>query len=179
MLLDIADKIATCKACPLHKERTRTVPGVGPLNPPVLFIGEGPGKDEDETGLPFVGRAGKLLTQMIESIGLRREQVFIANVVKCRPPNNRTPTQEECESCLPFLDSQVELIKPQTICLLGSTACQALLGHKLSMREFREGNTWQGSIICTYHPAYLLRNEDAKVEAWKDLKKLKELINGV
>lgn len=169
----VANQIRTCTACPLHAARKNAVPGEGnPNRPDILFVGEGPGADEDEQGRPFVGEAGQLLNKMIEAMGYRREEVFIANIVKCRPPGNRTPFPEEMNACLPYLKAQITLIQPKLIVALGKTAVQGLLGKEVAITHFR--GTWctyEGiDLMPTYHPAYLLRSPGRKGETWADLK---------
>ncbi len=173
-LSSIAADIALCKLCPLHKGRTHTVPGDGHPAPRLCFIGEGPGADEDATGIPFVGRAGKLLTRMIEAIGLVREEVFICNTVKCRPPGNRTPEPSEIKACWPYLEKQIDAIRPEVIVTLGRPAAQTLLESDLPMGRLRGRFSEFRSIpvMPTYHPAYLLRNPSAKSATWDDLKKV-------
>lgn len=170
-LAAIAADIAGCKQCVLHRTRTRTVPGQGNLAPEILFIGEAPGADEDEQGLAFVGAAGQLLTRMILAMGLQREDVFIANILKCRPPGNRVPTPEEMETCMPYLKRQIECLKPKVIVALGATAVRGLLHTETGITKLR-GN-WKVfqdiPVMPTFHPAYLLRNPPAKKEAWEDL----------
>jgi uracil-DNA glycosylase len=170
----IREDIGDCKRCKLHKGRTNIVFGVGSMTAELVFVGEGPGHDEDIKGEPFVGRAGKLLTQMIEAMGLRREDVYIANVVKCRPPENRLPEKDEITTCSPFLMRQIDVIKPKVVCCLGSCAAQTLLQTTQGISRFR--GEWfdfrGGKLIATYHPAYLLRNPPAKSEVWKDLQKV-------
>jgi uracil-DNA glycosylase len=165
--------IGDCKRCRLHKGRTNIVFGTGNPKAELVFVGEGPGHDEDIQGLPFVGRAGKLLTQMIEAMGLRREDVYICNVVKCRPPENRTPEKDEIAICSPFLIRQIDVIRPKVIVCLGSVAAQTLLGTNQSLSRYR--GEWfdyrRSRLLATYHPAYLLRNPNAKGEVWKDLQK--------
>jgi len=165
---------ANCTRCKLHKGRTKLVYGVGNPKAELVFVGEGPGRDEDMQGEPFVGRAGKLLTQMIEAMGLRREDVYICNVVKCRPPENRLPEKDEIATCSPFLMRQLAAIGPKVICALGSCASQTLLQTTEGISRFRgEWFDFRGSkFIATYHPAYLLRNPGAKGEVWKDLQKV-------
>ena len=165
---------ANCTRCKLHKGRTKIVFGVGNPKAELVFVGEGPGRDEDQQGEPFVGRAGKLLTQMIEAMSLRREDVYICNVVKCRPPENRLPEKDEITTCSPFLMRQVAAIQPKVICCLGSCASQTLLQTNQGISRFRgEWFDFRGSkLIATYHPAYLLRNPAAKGEVWKDLRKV-------
>ena len=163
-----------CTRCKLHKGRSKIVFGVGNPKAELVFVGEGPGRDEDAQGEPFVGRAGKLLTQMIEAMSLRREDVYICNVVKCRPPENRLPEKDEIETCSPFLLRQIGVIQPKVICALGSCAAQTLLQTTQGISRFRgEWFDFRGSkFIATYHPAYLLRNPGAKGEVWKDLQKV-------
>jgi uracil-DNA glycosylase len=165
---------ANCTRCKLHKGRTKIVYGVGNPKAKLVFVGEGPGRDEDEQGEPFVGRAGKLLTQMIEAMSLRREDVYICNVVKCRPPENRLPEKDEIATCSPFLLRQIGCIQPKVICALGSCSAQTLLQTAQGISRFRgEWFDFQGAkLIATYHPAYLLRNPAAKGEVWKDLQKV-------
>jgi uracil-DNA glycosylase len=170
----IRETIGDCTRCKLHKARTNIVFGVGSVKAQLVFVGEGPGRDEDAKGEPFVGRAGKLLTQMIEAMGLRREDVYICNVVKCRPPENRLPEKDEIVTCSPFLFRQIDVIRPKVICCLGSCASQTLLQTTQGISRFRgEWFDFRGSkLIATYHPAYLLRNPNAKGEVWKDLQKV-------
>jgi len=170
----IREDIGDCTRCKLHKARTNIVFGVGNPKAELVFVGEGPGRDEDLKGEPFVGRAGRLLTQMIEAMGLRREDVYIANVVKCRPPENRLPEKDEISTCSPFLMRQLDVIKPKVICCLGSCSSQTLLQTTQGISKFRgEWFDFRGAkLIATYHPAYLLRNPPAKSEVWKDLQKV-------
>ena len=167
-----------CTRCKLHRSRTKIVFGVGNRKAELVFVGEGPGRDEDEQGEPFVGRAGKLLTQMIEAMSLRREDVYICNVVKCRPPENRLPERDEIATCSPFLMRQLAVIEPKVICCLGSCAAQTLLQTTQGISRFRgEWFDFRGAkLIATYHPAYLLRNPNAKGEVWKDLQKVMALL---
>lgn len=173
-LQTVREDIGDCIRCKLHKGRTKIVFGDGSPNAKLLFIGEGPGHDEDLQGLPFVGRAGKLLTQMIEAMGLKRSDVYICNVVKCRPPQNRAPEKDEVEACSPFLIRQIDIVNPQVIVCLGSIASQTILETTRGITHFR--GQWQEfrgrKLMCTYHPAYLLRNPSAKSEVWKDLQKV-------
>jgi uracil-DNA glycosylase len=166
--------IGDCTRCRLHKARTNIVFGVGNPKAELVFVGEGPGHDEDIQGEPFVGRAGKLLTQMIEAMGLKRSDVYICNVVKCRPPENRLPEKDEISTCLPFLARQLAVIKPKVVCCLGACSAQTLLETNQGISRFRgEWFDYRGSkLIATYHPAYLLRNPAAKGEVWKDLQKV-------
>jgi uracil-DNA glycosylase family 4 len=173
---------ADCTRCKLHRERTQVVFGVGDPGAKLVFVGEGPGADEDAQGIPFIGRAGQLLTQMIENtakregIPLLRKDVYICNVVKCRPPGNRTPEPDEMETCAPFLYRQIEAIRPKAICALGGTAVKGLLKRSEGVTKLRgRWHEWRGiPVMVTYHPSYLLRpyNQDAKREAWEDLKKV-------
>jgi uracil-DNA glycosylase len=173
-LTRIREDIGDCKRCKLHKGRTKIVFGVGNPKAELVFVGEGPGRDEDLQGEPFVGRAGKLLTQMIEAMSLKREDVYIANVVKCRPPENRLPEKDEIATCSPFLMRQLDVIGPKVICCLGSCSAQTLLQTTQGISKFRgEWFDFRGAkLIATYHPAYLLRNPSAKGEVWKDLQKV-------
>jgi DNA polymerase len=167
----IRDDIGDCVRCRLHKGRKNIVFGVGNINADLMFVGEGPGADEDEQGEPFVGRAGQLLNNMISAMGLKRSDVYIANVVKCRPPGNRTPERDECDICGPFLQRQIEIIKPKVIVALGAVAAKYLLAINDSMANLRgRWYDYKGSrLAVTYHPAYLLRDPRQKKEAWKDL----------
>jgi uracil-DNA glycosylase family 4 len=173
-LEDIRADLGECTRCRLHKARTKIVFGVGNPKAELVFVGEGPGHDEDIQGEPFVGRAGKLLTQMIEAMSLRREDVYICNVVKCRPPENRLPDKDEIAVCSPFLLRQLAAIQPKVICCLGACSAQTLLATNQGISRFRgEWFDFRGSkLIATYHPAYLLRNPPAKSEVWKDLQKV-------
>jgi DNA polymerase len=163
--------IGDCTRCRLHKGRTNLVFGVGNVNADLMFVGEGPGADEDAQGEPFVGRAGQLLNNMITAMGLKRSDVYIANVVKCRPPSNRTPEKDECDTCSPFLMRQIDVIKPKVIVALGAVAAKNLLAVSDSMANLR--GRWydfrNSKLLVTYHPAYLLRDPRQKKEAWKDL----------
>lgn len=167
----IREDIGDCTRCRLHKGRTNLVFGVGNVNADLMFVGEGPGADEDAKGEPFVGRAGQLLNNMISAMGIKREDVYIANVVKCRPPQNRTPEKDECDTCSPFLMRQIDIIKPKVIVALGAVAAKNLLAVNDSMSNLR--GRWydfrDSKLLVTYHPAYLLRDPRQKKEAWKDL----------
>ncbi len=168
----LATEAAACNACGLCKQRKQAVVGVGAHNAPWLFVGEGPGADEDQQGEPFVGQAGKLLDAMLQAAGLMRgREVYIANVVKCRPPGNRTPTIDEAAACAPFLDRQIDLIKPKLIVALGKTAVTRLTGSDASMASLRgQALEYRGiPVVATYHPAYLLRNLPEKLKAWEDI----------
>lgn len=173
-LLKIHTDLGDCTRCKLHRGRTKLVFGDGNPKAKLVFVGEGPGRDEDAQGLPFVGRAGKLLTQMIEAMGLERQDVYICNVVKCRPPENRTPEKDEVSTCSPFLLRQLDAISPKVIVCLGSVAAQTLLETNRGISHFRgEWLDFRGrKLMATYHPAYLLRNPSAKGEVWKDLQKV-------
>ncbi len=176
-LIIIKRKVDCCKKCPfLVADRTNTVFGSGHANAELVFVGEAPGRDEDIQGLPFVGRAGQLLTKMIESIGLSRKQVFIANVLKCRPPNNRNPLPEEIMHCEPYLRTQLELIQPKLICALGTFAAKTLLKTDTTISRMRgEFHDYHGiKLLPTFHPAYLLRNTSGKRGAWEDMKMIKK-----
>ena len=170
----IREDLGDCTRCRLHKARNNIVYGVGNAKASLVFVGEGPGHDEDIQGIPFVGRAGKLLTQMIEAMGLRRDDVYIANVVKCRPPENRTPEKDEVATCSPYLLRQLDAIGPKVIVCLGNVASQSLLGTTKSISSYRgQWFDYRGTrLIATYHPAYLLRNPAAKSDVWLDLKKV-------
>jgi uracil-DNA glycosylase len=165
-------EIGDCTRCALSRGRNKIVFGDGDPNARLMFVGEGPGADEDAQGLPFVGRAGQLLNNMIAATGLKREQVYIANIVKCRPPQNRVPEPEEANTCSPFLFQQIDVIRPEVLVALGSTAATYLLGAKSSLSGLRgRVHRCRGTkLIVTYHPAFLLRDPRQKKEAWQDLK---------
>ena len=167
----IREDIGECTRCALHKGRHNLVFGDGSPNARLMFVGEGPGADEDAQGLPFVGRAGQLLNNMITAMGLKREEVYIANVVKCRPPGNRTPEPEEANTCSPFLFRQIDAIRPEVIVALGATAATYLLGQRQPLAGLRgRVHSFRGArLIVTYHPAFLLRDPRQKKEAWADL----------
>ena len=175
----IREDLGDCTRCRLHKQgRKQIVFGVGNPEADIMFIGEAPGADEDEQGEPFVGRAGQLLNNMIKAMGLRREDVYIANIIKCRPPSNRTPERDECETCSPFLMRQIEVINPKAIVALGAVAAKTLLAVNSSMGELRgRWYEFRGTkLAVTYHPAFLLRDPRQKKETWKDLQMvMKEL----
>ena len=174
-LEELRGEIGDCRRCKLHSSRTHVVFGVGNPNAKLMFVGEGPGRDEDLKGEPFVGRAGQLLTDIItKGMGLAREDVYIANVVKCRPPQNRNPEPDEVATCEPFLKKQIELIRPKIIVALGKFAVQTLLQSKVPITRLR-GNwyTYMGiKLMPTFHPAYLLRNPADKKLVWEDIKKV-------
>ena len=168
----IREDLGDCTRCRLHKQgRKQIVFGVGNPNADLMFIGEAPGADEDEQGEPFVGRSGQLLTNMIKAMGLRREDVYIANIIKCRPPGNRTPERDECDTCSPFLMRQIEAIKPKALVALGAVAAKSLLAINAPMSELRgRWYDFRGTkLAVTYHPAFLLRDPRQKKETWKDL----------
>lgn len=178
----IVERIKNCKACPLHENRTNVVPGEGNLDSPIMFVGEGPGEDEDLSGRPFVGRAGQLLTKILESVNIKREDVYITNIVKCRPPNNRTPTKEEASICSHYLFAQIEVINPRMIVTLGKPALELFLGKSVAITKVR-GNEfeWKGGIIIfpMFHPSYLLRNPSKakgspKDLTWQDIKRVRK-----
>ncbi|MBN1283000.1 MAG: uracil-DNA glycosylase, partial [Proteobacteria bacterium] len=167
-------KIGECKMCKLHKGRTKVVFGAGNPGAELMFIGEGPGRDEDMQGEPFVGLAGQLLTKIIKAMGLCRDDVYIANIIKCRPPNNRNPEPDEVAACIGFLMSQVEIIRPRVIVCLGGVALQSLFSPDLKISRARgRFLEWQGiPVMPTYHPAFLLRNEAMKKPVWEDMQKV-------
>ena len=172
--------IGDCRRCELHKDRNHLVFGEGDPNAKLVFVGEGPGFDEDREGRPFVGKSGKLLTRIIENgMGLTRDAVYICNVVKCRPPGNRDPNPDEIKTCLPFLKNQLDIIKPRVICCLGRVACQALFGTNFKITSGRgKWQTYEGiPLMPTFHPAYLLRNASAKRPVWDDIKKIMQKLD--
>ena len=173
-LEDLRKFIGDCERCKLCRGRTNLVFGEGSPEARLVFVGEGPGREEDLVGIPFVGEAGRLLTRIINAMGLTRESVYICNVVKCRPPNNRDPEEDEIETCLPFLREQLNLIKPEVICTLGRVAAKALLGieFKITLERGRWHSFMDIPLMSTYHPAYLLRNPSAKRQVWEDIKKV-------
>jgi len=178
-LESLAAFIGDCKRCKLSQKRTRLVFGEGSSRARLVFVGEGPGAEEDAAGRPFVGEAGKLLTRIIEGgVGLKREDVYICNVVKCRPPNNRDPEAEEVQTCLPFLKQQIAIIRPEVICTLGRIAAQSLLGREFKITQ--ERGKWfsfmEIPLMATFHPAYILRNPSderrLKGQVWEDVQKI-------
>ncbi len=170
---ELEKKAAVCTRCRLHKSRTNPVFGDGDPHAKLMFIGEGPGQDEDAQGIPFVGRAGQLLTKMIGAMQFERKDVYIANIVKCRPPENRAPLDDEAEQCLPYLLRQIELVKPEVIVLLGAVPLKYILGLSGITRIRGNWKEFKGiKVMPTLHPAYLLRNPDAKKDAWEDLQKV-------
>jgi DNA polymerase len=167
--------VAKCVRCAaLASTRRQTVFGVGPLDPDLCFIGEAPGADEDRQGEPFVGAAGQLLNRIIAACGLKREEVYICNILKCRPPGNRQPQPDEAHNCREYLDRQLELVRPRFLCALGACAAQNLLGVSTGIKRLRGTfHDYRGiPVLCTFHPAYLLRNPEAKKDVWEDMKKL-------
>ncbi len=177
-LRTLEGQVALCTRCPLYRSRTHPVFGEGNPNARLVFVGEAPGREEDLQGRPFVGAAGQLLTKMIAAIGLSREDVYICNVLKDRPPGNHTPLPEEVAACKPFLERQLAILEPRVICALGAVATKTLLGTRVSIMQIR-GTVQQYNqipLVPTFHPAYLLRNPDAKRLAWQDLKRVKALL---
>ena len=177
-LAEVRKELGDCKRCKLHRTRRTIVFGEGNEKAALMFIGEGPGYDEDVQGRPFVGKAGQLLTKIIESIHLPREEVYIANIVKCRPPQNRNPEPDEIQCCNPFLMKQIRVIRPKIICALGTFSAQTLLktDTKISALRGKIFDLEGIKVIPTYHPAFLLRNPERKREVWEDMKKIAELI---
>ncbi len=181
----LEEKLKTCRKCRLYKDAHKVVVGEGSLEAELMFVGEGPGREEDLQGKPFVGRAGKLLTKIIEAMGYKRQEVYIANVVKHRPPGNRNPNPDEIEACLPYLLLQIESIKPKVICTLGKWATKALVDNEEATISQLRGKFQPFTIIDaspavkimpTYHPAYLLRNPAAKKAVWSDMKKIMQYL---
>ncbi|MFP4521110.1 MAG: uracil-DNA glycosylase family protein [Fibrobacterota bacterium] len=180
MLSEIAGFINTCRNCGLGKTRTKAVPGEGSPDARLMFVGEAPGQSEDIQGRPFVGKAGQLLTKMIENgLKMSRKDVFICNILKCRPPDNRDPSPQESETCIKYLRDQVKVIAPEVICCLGRVAARNILKTEESTGRLRGRVHLRGNskIIVTYHPSYLLRNESAKKSAWEDLKLVMKVLN--
>jgi uracil-DNA glycosylase, family 4 len=174
---DLEKSIIGCKKCKLCNNRTNIVFAEGNKNANVMFIGEGPGADEDKQGIPFVGKAGQLMNKAFEGLGIDRKKIYIANIVKCRPPNNRVPEEDEAQACLNYLRNQVILVKPQIIVLMGSTALQNILGKEYKITASRGHWIEKKGIMYmpTWHPAALLRDENKKIDFWKDLKKVLEM----
>lgn len=170
----MATSLRDCRRCRLHESRTHVVFGVGDEHARVMFIGEGPGAEEDRLGEPFVGRAGQLLNAMLRAMGMDRQVVYIANIVKCRPPQNRDPEPDEAARCMPFLRRQIELVQPEVLVLLGRVAARFLLGTTAPISSYRgRWQRWEGrDVLPVFHPAFLLRNPAAKAQVWGDLKKL-------
>jgi uracil-DNA glycosylase family 4 len=178
-LQELRDGIGDCRRCPLSKDRNHIVFGVGNPDADLVFVGEAPGRDEDLQGEPFVGKAGQLLTRIISAMGLSRDDVYICNVIKCRPPDNRDPLPAEIEMCEPFLKEQLGIIKPRAICALGSFASQTLLKSEVKISRLRgQFHDYNGvPLMPTYHPSYLLRNSHAKRDVWEDIKIVMELLD--
>ena len=174
----IHSEILECTKCELHKSRTKAVPGEGPYDARIMFVGEGPGQNEDEQGRPFVGAAGKFLTELLESIGLKRSDVFITNIVKCRPPNNRAPRKSEIEACNPYLQSQIRLINPRIVCALGTPAITTLMGDEYSASRFHGKPLKKGKVtfLPMYHPAAALYDASLKETIFHDFQILKQLL---
>ncbi|CAN5423973.1 hypothetical protein BH10ACI1_BH10ACI1_06270 [soil metagenome] len=173
--------IGNCVRCPLHEGRTKIVHSTGNLKADLMFVGEAPGADEDAKGEPFVGRAGQLLNKIIEAIQMKRDDVFIGNINRCRPPGNRAPTLPEAETCKPFLLREIAVVRPKVIVVMGNTACQNLLNTKVGITKLR-GNfqDYYGvKVMPTFHPAYLLRDPSKKREVWEDMKKVRDCLNGL
>jgi len=178
-LEEYGQAISSCLKCPLGHSRTKFVFGSGNPSADVLVIGEAPGADEDEAGLPFVGRAGQLLTKILESVNFSRDEVYICNILKCRPPNNRKPLVSETDQCEPYLKRQIDLVQPRYILCLGLTAASTLLRTKQAMKDLRGKTlTYEGiPTVVTYHPAALLRNPEWKRDTWEDMKRLRALVD--
>ena len=175
---DIRAEIGNCTRCPLYSGRTQIVHSTGNLQADLMFVGEAPGADEDAQGFPFVGRAGQLLTKIIEAIGMTREEVFIGNINRCRPPGNRQPTLEESETCKPYLLREIAVVRPKVVVVMGNTATQNLLNIKVGITKLR-GNFQEYfgvKVMPTFHPAYLLRDPHKKREVWEDMKKVREYL---
>ncbi len=178
----VREELGDCKRCPLWEGRNNLVFGEGNPFATLMFVGEAPGREEDLQGRPFVGQAGKLLTQFLQAMGLTREDVYIANILKCRPPGNRTPQPQEIEKCFPFLLKQIQAIKPRIICCLGGVAAQTLMGQKVAITRLRGQFIpwrWGIELFLTFHPAYLLRNPGQKKNAMQDFLKLKERLEAL
>ncbi len=178
---ELVSEIETCRRCRLCESRTNTVPGEGALDARLMVIGEGPGAEEDKQGRPFVGLAGRLLDNMLDSIGLERKQVYIANIVKCRPPKNRAPKEDEADACIGFLERQIEIINPDIILLLGATALNYYLSKELKITKAR--GVWYTrdgrDVIATFHPAALLRDPSKKPISFEDMLEIKKKLNGI
>jgi len=169
----LEDAISACRLCPLGYSRTLAVPGAGPAPARLILVGEAPGREEDLSGKPFVGRAGRLLDRALEQAGLDRSKIFITSVIKCRPPNNRKPLKKETASCLPYLEAQIKIVRPKVVCLLGNTAAAAVLGRQ-GIQDLR-GRIWQERFAVTYHPAAVLRNKNLMTDFVSDLERLNSL----
>lgn len=176
---ELENAIKNCQKCKLHKNRTNLVFGMGNKNADIMLIGEGPGADEDKQGLPFVGKAGQLMNKAFEGLSIERDKLYIANIVKCRPPSNRVPEEDEADACLDYLRNQVILVNPQIIVLMGSTALKNILGKEYGITAIRgkwveRKNIWY---MPTWHPAALLRDDTKKIDFWKDFKEVKNKAN--
>ncbi|MDD1740319.1 MAG: uracil-DNA glycosylase [Methanothrix sp.] len=169
----LEDQISACRLCQLGENRNRAVPGSGPAPARMMLVGEAPGREEDQSGQPFVGRGGRLLDVALQQAGLKRSEIFITSVIKCRPPNNRKPMKKEMASCLPYLQAQMEIVRPKIVCLLGNTAAAAVLGRQ-GIQSLR-GQLWQERFAVTYHPAAVLRNRNLMAEFVSDLERLNSL----
>lgn len=169
----LEDQISACRLCQLGENRNRAVPGSGPAPARMMLVGEAPGREEDQSGQPFVGRGGRLLDGALQQAGLNRSEIFITSVIKCRPPNNRKPMKKEMASCLPYLQAQMEIVRPKIVCLMGNTAAEAVLGRQ-GIQSLR-GRVWQERFLVTYHPAAVLRNRNLMAEFISDLERLKSL----
>ncbi len=178
-LMQVREQAKSCTRCPLHENRKNVVYGIGKTDVDVMIVGEGPGVDEDAQGVPFVGKAGQLLDKMLGAMGYDRNEVYIANVVKCRPPDNRTPERIEMDACIGFLHEQIELVQPKVIVAMGATAVRGLLGMGGITRIRGRWKLYRASfpVMPTFHPAYLLRNEAAKRDVWNDLKQVLKHLN--
>ncbi|MCK5003918.1 MAG: uracil-DNA glycosylase [Candidatus Aminicenantes bacterium] len=185
-LRELTRRILTCTKCPLHKTKTNYVPGEGNISPEIIFVGEGPGETEDKFGRPFIGKAGQLLEKIIEKMGYSRETVFIGNIVKCRPPNNRDPQKDEVEACIPYLEDQIKILEPKAIVCLGKVALNNLLNTNYPISKVRGQlfNFMDIPVIPTYHPAFILhkkgREEVSRVkwEMWRDMEKVMAIVKG-
>jgi len=176
----VRNEVSVCQKCPLGKMRMKSVFGSGSINAKLMFVGEAPGHEEDIQGMPFVGEAGMLLTKIIEAMGIKRDDVYICNILKCRPPQNRNPLPEEISACIDYLYSQIEMIRPKVICGLGKFASQTLLNIEIPISKLRGSwHEYRGiKFMPTYHPAYLLRNPQDKKLVWEDMKKIMKALNG-
>lgn len=169
----LEDAISACRLCPLCEGRNNTVPGAGPAPARLMLVGEAPGREEDLSGKPFVGRGGRLLDAALQKAGLDRSEIFITSVIKCRPPNNRKPLKKETACCLPYLEAQIKIVRPKVVCLLGNTAAAAVLGRQ-GIKTLR-GRIWQERFAVTYHPAAVLRNKNLMADFVSDLERLNSL----
>lgn len=179
-LAQLREDLGECTRCKLHSTRTHLVYGVGSPGADLMFVGEAPGRDEDLQGIPFVGRAGQLLTKIIEAIDLQRDEVYIANVIKCRPPNNRNPEPDEIQTCQPFLFAQIDAVQPKVIVALGAFAVRTLLQREDAISRLRgQVFDYRGAkLVPTFHPAYLLRSPDKKRDVWEDMKTVRSILRG-